>query len=606
MKQQYLKSIISKIMKQSDDMGLFRGDVAYKNRNLNWHRLHRSPSSESSNEQTKRLNQYNLHGLPEMAVNVYQGQMERFRESYQNFALNSRTGKPLIDFNTMTFTIYAEDRLLDNDVENSLATRPDLQEVAKFVDEMAIRLPPIDNGDNSKSIGSNFWFSHFGYAWQQQFPEDVQKVERFVPFGIYPYVPGKHDKLPHGKVVVGPTARGHGLFLSTSDGQMVPLYQGQTPEGFKKYFNKMLFNQSFLYAPQGANGPIEQALSPKVSNDRLREMYSTNPAEARKIEDAKRKFEDRDNIWIFGLDKESGTLLMFKTQGRGSLKSILQQKPLSPEQIRNIVTPVIFEKEWTAITERGSAGQEREVSQGPYNVSDRLKNNLMNQNNPIGIPRMIAYRNFCEQIRGEDLHTPLEGYKIITVGPIFSNPNTNNSNAGMTTTTAPMANPMHQVNPQQVSENVDVIRGLKWLLLANEIQEPRLLAQGRNRLFPSKGAGGGGIHEEYYPTAKAAIQSMISKYLESSMERGETKHIISEGARSVEAADKALRNAMLEESRTNNITPVNNQSVPNNTSVQPPQQNITGTNMSGPNIEQFNQTFSSLKSFFKKKGINNI
>lgn len=564
MNDRYLKTIVAKAIKQAD-MGAMPGEPAYRNRGLTWHRL--------------TMNQ--IHGLPEMAARIFQGQMHRFKEEYGKFMTNAKTGKVVSDFSAMIFTVYAEDRLLNNAVQKALPQRPELQHTADFVDNYEIRLPP---NDPNKGIGSDWWFSHFGYAYGIRPSHLIEDQaggprQRAMPAAFQPYSSTDDRKqLPHGRIVIGPTGKGFGLFLSTTNnatingqespaGTMMPVFVGQSDEGFKKFVFPLLYNKTLLIAPLGPGGPIRPGKRTKRKDQRISEHgYDAG--------------YDPNSKWIFGIDSEDGTFTMF--QGRDESGQKINDTPLSRQQIESLVPRQVLQTEWTFRPAAGEVG-EMGYSAGPYQLTEEQKQEIRNSQEYWGVPRLLEYRNFCEQVRGEELHTPFEGFKIITVGPINSSTALQEQHPDVTKTIAPMANPMHKKDPGQLSDYPDVARGIKWLVLENECSSTRMEGQDKNRLNPSKGAGSCGIHTEVYETPQEAMTHLTSHY-------GVPENVINAGMRSLEYADRALRAAM------SAGTP--QPSLPATPTPMPPQQ----LPPAGPqDVNGPNNTFASLKNLIRKK-----
>ena len=514
---------IKNFIRQADDMGMNAGDVHWGNRGVVWHRL--NPGAFSK--------------LPESMMNALAEQMKLFKSNYEQFAVNPKTGEAYSHFKGMLFTIYAEDRSISRDIENKIP--PHLKQAADLVKKYEIKLPVSDE-KAEKYIGGPQWISHYAYAWRDKFPNDVMFDEnKSLPRSVLQMTSKVQEKYEHGPLVILPTTSGFGLFITTNKNNTVPIYIGQSPVGLTKYFDGNLSpNQSNVYMPDGPHGKVVPARFSKNTQNRT-------PEEIEMIN-----------------NKEY--LHRFIIQEDGSIGADFDGRfiPFNKEQISSIVPRL--NTLWyirPAVEKDGVT-----IDMGPWRMSDNLKEFLSDKTQPIGFEALKQLRLWLEGVK-PGLHTPAEGFKIITIGPIFSN--SLSLPVGETVGRSQFVTELTRSDHDRLAPGFyqKVKRGVQWVVLANEISDVRYQNSG-TKIRPFNRAQGESERSPAYDSPQEAIMYVKSKYLSNSPNADQ---ILNEMSESVAMADKALRaaseqdlNTTNTENRNNiqqNVTDVNN--VPVNT-----------------------------------------
>lgn len=484
---------IRKFIKQADDMGMNAGDIHWGNRGVVWHRFNIGSYSK----------------MPQSMSNVISEQMRMFENNYERFAINNKTGKKYSDFRGMLFTIYAEDRSITPDIENKIPE--DLKAAAEKVKRYEIKLP-VSREKPEKYIGGNQWISHYAYAWKDQYPNDVSFDDsKSSPRSILQLTSKTQERYEHGPLIISPTSKGFGLFIHTNENRTIPIYIGQSAAGLTKYFEGNISpNQSNVYMPDGIKGKVIPA---RVSKDVTRRSVEENEM-----------LRDQDNIHRFVIEEDGS--IGIDVGGRFV--------PFSQQQISSIVPRL--NTLWYIRPAKEVEGTT--IDMGPWRMSEELKNLLSQENVSDGFVALKKLRNWLDTVK-TDLHTPAEGFKIITIGPIFSS--SNPIGEGETIGNSQFVTELTRSNHDKLAPGSyqRVRRDVQWVVLANEISEARYEAAGKT-IRPSNRAQGESERSPVYDSPQEAIAYVKNKYLSNSQN---SDKILNEMADSVMRADGALKAA---------------------------------------------------------------
>lgn len=484
---------IMRFIRLADDMGMNQGDIHWGNRGVVWHRFNAGSYSR----------------LPPAIQNALSEQTRMFRKNYEQYAINPKTGKPFTDFSGMLFTIYAEDRSITPDVDKRVP--PNLRAAADLVKNFEVKLPPMSE-KQEKAIGGPQWISHYAYAWRSEFPNEIQYDEsKAMPRSVLQLTNEIHKKYEHGPLVIRNTDNGLGLFIATNLNNLVPVYIGQSAAGLTKYFaGNLAPNQSNVYMPEGPHGSVYPARKPKSINARDDQpQYTEN-------------------------------LQRFVILSDGSIGADFDGEfiPFNESQIKSIVPRL--NTLWYIRPAKDIPGITTDM--GPWRMSERLQKMLSHPTAPNGFEALRELRQWLEQIR-PGLHTPAEGFKVITVGPIFSNALA--LPEGQTIGNVNFVTNLTKSNPETLDTGTVsmVRREVQWVVIANEYSEARMAAAGQG-LRPSARAQGESERSPAYKNPAEAIMYVKAKYLSNSP-NGDS--ILNELSRSVQYADKALQSALGDE-----------------------------------------------------------
>lgn len=522
-----MRQLISSLVKRAD-MALNPGESDYLNREgLRWHRLFMN--GQFSGDST----------VPEGAVAQVQTMMQKFKESYGPHP-GTTGGNTSNDFVGMLFVIYAKDTVATDYVERGMA--PQLQPSLDFVKQNHIRL--IQPGEHEKNVGSPFWQSWNGHAYAQMFPDKVQNaglstapglVSLNTEMDVQNYLSRGYAA---GPLVVGRSSKGFGPFIQSGDKQVSAL-MGQEPSNQRKLFiDKIQPGSSAVQLLGNSATSLRQT--------RLRGARRENINEQSDQSDRRSRAHSAvagGTAFVLFADEEGALYGKRIADIRGD-KYVLSDEAryLTQQEVESLLNPSERIKPIGIRPGRGEgkAGDKT----GPWRFSPELAQSLEEggslSQEPYSFPMLRALREQVDQSyrleygRGEKdyMHSPYEGFKIIMVGPIFSNP----EHAGGQTTVAPnLAKPVHMVDPSQQGGPIAVKRDVQWVVISNEVR-------------PNSGAMNkpwtnvrGANESHVFKTAREAITHLMGSYVDQSVQGNE--QLLNELARSVQVADNKLRSS---------------------------------------------------------------
>jgi hypothetical protein len=536
MKSVELKAFISKIVKTADDMGAYQGQVAYNKRQMTWHRYDRSALKQK------------LSTLPTPVKAVLTAKLDDFYSTFAQFAKNPKTNAVLTKYAGMLWVVYGEDVAVDDEMWQKLESeRPDLLPTARFQAENGLILPP--NG-TPKSVGSTYWLSDHGYAYQAVGGNEVQVLEGFKNRQLRPDPANRYKgDNPRGKVSIRPTKQGYGIFLDTQYGE-VPVFTGQPPQTLRRFFGGLDYGASPVYVPpSGRDGYLNdeetEGFEPDEANENLLPSKGSPYVQNRLHDKFFRTFDIESDGTIVLVNRTGGPRAGGRTK-----RNVLGKKPMTPQQIRKLIPEDTMDTPWVVYPAQGEEpGPDMAVERNKiYKFSDKFRQALEDPEAAgrpelaaVGFNKLRELRDFIDTAKGGAGHTAYQGYKLFMVGPMFSS--TELLDGGKTKTHWQMGSPKDVVAQNVGPEQVLVNRGVRWVVLSNEISMPRVAASGREGMAMWTRASGSGWTETEQGNASQAIAVLKSKIAAAN---GDVS-IISDVARSVAAADQALRQAMAED-----------------------------------------------------------
>jgi hypothetical protein len=527
MKDIHLRTIVSRLVKQAD-MALNPGERDYINREgLRWHRLFMNGQFQGGNS------------VPPAAAAQVQRMMQKFKDSYSGYAGTS-TGNTQNDYSGMLFAIYAKDTAATDTVKRSMP--PELQPTMQFVEDNQIRL--IQPGEHDKNIGSPFWQSWNGGAYAKIYPQLVQNAGISTAPGLVSLRSEEEAAVARSKgwaagpLVSGQTSRGFGPMIQ-SENKLVSALMGQEPSNQRRVFIDKV--QPGASAVELLGNSARSLRQTKLRGGRITNNQEVSDQSARR--DAAAQAIARSTAFVLFADDEGALYGKKILEMRGGKYVVSDEsRYLTQGEVDSLLNPAERIKP-VAIRPGKGEGKAGDKT-GPWRFSPELAQSLEEGGNlsaePYSFVNLRALRSHVDQSyqlengknEGELMHSPYEGFKIIMVGPIFSNP----EHAGGQTTTSPnLAKPVHMVDPAQMGGNVAVNRGVQWVVVSNEIRpnagamdKPWTQVRGANE-------------SHVFKTAREAISHVMGSYVDESVEGNES--LLNELARSVQVADNKLRGA---------------------------------------------------------------
>lgn len=444
------------------------------NRGLQWVRFQEGSFGNSS--------------LPEEMVKQISDQRASFNKSFAQFAINDKTGKAYDAFRGMIFTAYAPN-FIGDDLPADAKLSPEQQATLQFAKQNNIVLPSKDEHP-AKQIGTDWWLSHYAYAWKGQFDNEIEDVGASLSNQVKTINNpewARSKGVDFGPVQVAPTSSGgYGVFINTdaggSENGFVPMLGIQAPQNMDKFFmrpNEMFKglrpNQSNIILPEGPSGNrVEYARQARPRNRAGLSQEQLNAYE--QVNDSIRDARINGTLWQLRL-ADDGTLFA-KSVSTG------EEEPLSKAIVEQLIEPEYFQGMQGVIPAAMREDQVTEAgvgNMGRWKVSDEVKSRIMGDpSNPYANPQSIAalraLRNDINEARGHN-RVELNGYHIVTIGPRFSNPQ--NIGEGQTTSKPGFVTPQTMVNPSDQSVVPVVERGTKWVVLVDEFQGEKLKSQNR-------------------------------------------------------------------------------------------------------------------------------
>lgn len=525
-----MQSLMQRLLKQSD-MPLFEGERDYKNRQgLHWQRLYMGGQFVGEGS------------LPPGASAKVQEMMAKFKASYSP-EQGSTKGTGNSDFSGMLFVIYARDTIETPALNQKIP--PQLEETMEFVRQNHIRM--IQPG-GPKGIGTPFWQSWNGQAYASLFPGRVEKVDASRAEQVVNLISDQQmesfrsNNWPRGMLTVMRTERGFGPFLVDGD-QQFSILRDQESQNMRKFFvDKLQPNSS----PVQLNG--NQAVS--VRQTKLRGGMATDPQAQQDRSERWERLQNgiaSGNIYILSVDP-SGALFGRRVTGLKGNNYVIDDKDtryLTQQEVESIINPdkKIKPMGITPPIGEGKAGDKI----GPWRFNPELAAALEEggalADSPYSFQNLRMLREYAdasyrEQYGNEGpnsrLHTPYEGFKIIMIGPVSTNPE---HAGGQTEISSPrLLDPALMVDPSQSQGQYAVSRDINWVVISNEVR-PNAGAELNNPWTQVRGAGTSNI----FQSAKEAVRYVMDSYVDTSI--SSNAQVLSDVARSVQVAENKLRSS---------------------------------------------------------------
>jgi hypothetical protein len=443
------KILIDKMLKQAD-MPAMPGSINVKNRGLDFHVFDRNRFKQK------------ISKLPDVVKESIQRQIADFDRAFKKFpAARSQ------DYSGMLRIAYAEDRLIgEKELGDLSREQPDLVNTANFVREYGIQLPSDSAGFSAgakvdKGIGSNYWFSIFGYAYQdlasQGLEYHVAQKRNSIPRHIQENVTGKErPNSANGTFQVVPAGNGFTFGIVNENGVtniFDPAVSSNTVI-MRKFFNDpIIMNRSAVYvSPIDGFVPDEQAVQFQFNPESTFIKYVNNADAMIRNNEQQAKF-----IWGIFSDPNNGAFYIQKKQrygagGRPVIDKETGQKVervigdkivLNFEQVSSLANKDTIGRVYSVTAQsEGEIFDKSEVASGykyAYAIED--ENTLQKIMNPrnreeftYSVPALRQLKKWIDDRSSrysfdEDgnaiqsssgSHTALEGFVIYMAGPDFS------------------------------------------------------------------------------------------------------------------------------------------------------------------------------------------
>lgn len=478
--------IINNLLKQSD-MAALPGTINVKNRVLDFHIFDRNKLKQK------------LSTLPDSVKQSLIYQINEFDKAFKKFpSANTR------DYSGMLRIAYAEDTAIGQEEMKDLQQeRPELLETAKFVKEYGIQLPPEEKGrvgdkKIDKGIGSDFWLSMFGYAYQDLTSKGMQyhvsQKRNKVSRKIQENVTGKeYSGSINGVFQVVSTGRGYTFGIVNEEGTTFVFDQTVSSNNRTKakFFNQpIIVNSSAVY--------VENDIVSMVGKQDIEEMI---PQQFEKVYGL---FADEGDGSFYIQKKKKyhnpGKPVIDKETGKKVERVIGDKIYLTQEQVYFLANKNTIGKMYRVTPEdQGEVFNESELASGYkyfYKIED--ENTLQKINNPRTREEFYYSVNALKQLKdwldgrskrytfdengmpvqSDKTHTSLEGFILYMAGPDFTAGT--NINSGTTIGNPQLAQykdlPNDQVNP--VGDSLETKR-TTFVVVSKRVSVPRMMSSGR-------------------------------------------------------------------------------------------------------------------------------
>lgn len=427
--------------------------------------------------------------------------MKEFKVEFEEFAKNDNTGTILTKYRGMIFPYYATD-FIGNDNPGMTEAMPSyLKETLNFVRENNVVLPSISQS-GGKGIGSPYWISHYGYAYQDQAEQIGKKVEkgdrtRAREIRKVPAQLADRNQWPWGPYSIQETENGAGIFIDTSNsansiGVVPVLDPNGNPKPRWRLFEGDLDPKSSASNVIIYDGPNGTNIKPakRVNIGRMFEMDGRsaaldasgspitkpgmNETQIRKAREAYELYEMRQNAI------EDGNLYQMKLTEQGTvlLKNVHSEDdwyPMSSAQLSSILKDGWNSDlpEVAVVPERSSSNQETgQDAFGKFTMPEELSAKLSeedgmayyklgqegpqesNDRNPYSFESL---RELSSLLSGGKVS--INSFRLAVIGPMFSQ--ARNLGEGQAVLSNPMMmSPQTSVDP--MSNTLAVDRGVKW------------------------------------------------------------------------------------------------------------------------------------------------
>lgn len=572
------KKKIKDLLKKAD-MPLWEGMSGLNDSSgLDWHRF-----QEGS---------FDIKKLPLDMVSIISDRRNQFFKVFEQF-----TNAPS-RFKGMIFSAYAPDFESANQ-EAMAELTPEQKQTLAFAEQNNIVLSSMTE-KGSKRIGSYFWFSHFGRAYQQQLGRELVELgstrSKSVENLNSETQKQRYADQPQGTPQIMRSENG-GLTIGLQGPNGPESMLGfQANQNMQKFFsNGLRPNQSRVaVARDGSIIPLkrtnitrtmseEEVAVARESNERIQEIQQSGLPIYRLtvLADGTIAGQNIKNGAMRGFD-ENQILSMIKPEmmsGQFYIKPGITRE----EQLRNrgIVTrPEMLQQ----IEEASQSGI---GNMGPFHITSEGMNQIMGDpSNPYSDPTSIAaLTDLRESLASVGIDKiRLNAYRMVTIGPKFTNPQ--NLGQGRTTATPGFAAPGNLVNPNELSEAPEVNRGTSWVVLIDEHKPADTSARRKN---PDRAIGNTGSQE--FSTIGEAFDFVKRKF-------GDSK-AFAVGERTLEQAEKALDQAM--KMRPDDLSlPQQPQQMIDEVGEMPPQ--LPNNNIDDPNTGRLTSSrYKKLMRRFSKK-----
>lgn len=503
--------------KTADDMALFKGQVDYSNRQgLEWHRF--VPGQFQGTE-----------SLPPDALEKIELMMNRFRAQFKQYAVNPKTNQIYSDFRGMLWVIYAHDNAVPSEDMANLPT--ELQQTAEFVNQTGVMLTP--EGNQNDSIGMPFWISYNAHAYKGLFPDEIMEDQPARAEEIRSVTntrqieQAEQNGWAYGNLVVKPVGQGASLFLDKS-GESTPLIRGQSYGAMREYFKDKITINSDVSLPEGIMGRVVPAPLKRPRKGRLEEQAISEQAVRDQSNSVRQQAIAQGSLYQLRADQQGALFVTNRSTKESHYLNQSQVQSLVNEQFLNKPLYIVpgVQPDLSSFGDRGQEITKKRV--GQWRMSPQLVQHLETSDGPYSFNKLRELRNFMGEMHlarhGSEIHTPLEGIKVVMIGPAFTRPQ---EEGGVTKTSPQFATHKTLANPELETSDFVNVEQVTWVIVANEIKKN---AQLKNPWSQTS---------QTYDKATSAPEAIekAKKYT------GET-HIISEIADSVFRADAALRAAI--------------------------------------------------------------
>lgn len=509
------KILIDKMLKQSD-MAALPGTTNVKNRGLDFHMFDRNKLKQK------------LSKLPDVVKESIQRQMAEFDMAFKRFpAARSQ------DYSGMLKIAYAEDRLIgDSEFRDLQRERPDLVNTANFVRNYGIQLTSDSNSEGfsagskvDKGIGSTYWFSIFGYAYQdlvnQGLEYHVAQKRNSIPRRIQENVAGSERvNSVNGTFQIIPVGNGFTFGIVSENGFTnvfdPNIFNPDKPSNtiiMRKFFDdkKIIMNKSAVYvSPIEGFVPDEQAAQLQFNPESTFIKYINNADTIIGSNEHQSKF-----IWGIYADPNSGAFYLRKKQrygsgGRPVIDKETGQKVdrafgdkiyLNFEQVYSLANKETIGKLYsvTAQTE-GEVFDKSSVASGykysyvieDHNTIQKIMNPRNAEEFAYSVPALKQLKKWIDDRTNRSFvdekgnvvqsspgsHTALEGFIIYMAGPDFST----GRNVGQAKTVGKKDMVQYKDIPNEEPEfwgGSVVTSRQSFVVVAKQISIPRMIASER-------------------------------------------------------------------------------------------------------------------------------
>jgi hypothetical protein len=350
-----------------------------------------------------------------------------------------------------------------------------------------------------KNIGSDYWLSMFGYAYQGINGYNVIRRKNDIPRRVMPNPSNKPYEKPNGPLELVEHGEGFRLVIRTNNGD-VPAYVGQSVQNFSKYFKgeNLFINKSVVYIPPSGfsnivSSDIAARGEPDFDSGYIFQIPNKEASRITKEDENQKKF-----IWGVYVDEDGVFFLQQRNTyggGAGGARPVGPRIPMTINQINSIINSarigvnhVIFPSESNFSEDELSDTDIVTGTKYVYMMDEETKQKIRNPDpsNPsewaISAPALSKLKTFLDLQKmnnEEDPYTAFEGFLLYMVGPVFAN--AKNLGQGKAIGRPLTTDPKYvSVEQDKSSNGVIADRDVTWVVLANRISEQRRILNDRN------------------------------------------------------------------------------------------------------------------------------